>query len=322
MDKEEIIKQAIHYFGKDRVSLRKLLKTYVFDGKEYKKWGDEIKSIISQPFEVRYSIFDEVVLWVQGDRTYPINWHWVGDLSWSIEIVLNPGIDDYNDGYKDLAIQCNGKARILTVFICDIIPCYTYGFNYTAYSKEGNYIEYGPLEDVTEEEKAILKRVTTLLNKRGFTYLNASFLSKKYEALYSDIHSGGNARLYEALFSDAKYLPEQIGRYSDEEIIEEGGTRFRWRDYYHKNGKLEQRHEYRYAEDGTEFHWSEYYNKNGALQKRIEKRKLKSGDYMELTLDSKGRIVNVEITRKKIGRKELQRFELNVDKAFAESSAK
>lgn len=289
MTHTEIIRQAKHYFGKDRRYIKELILSYEFKGKNYRKWKNEIRHITSNPNEIKFKIFDDVISSIKNNQTDQIDWNWIGDLSWTVDIVLNPNIDKGYDWDKKLALKCNGTARLLTVFISDVIPCYTYDCYYMTYSKTDNYYEFGPIVNLTNDENIILQKVTGLLKSKGLQFVEKTFCEKKLKELYSDTNSDGNASLFDVLFSDTNFYTTEIKRFSDKEVIEKNGQKVRW---------------------------AEHYNKNGTLKERVESRWTISGDYLAVTLDNKGQIIAVEVTRKKIGTKKHQEFKLDIKEEF------
>ncbi len=285
MNQSEIIKQAKHYFGKDRKPIKDLVMSYEFKGKNYRRWKKELSGVTIHPNEISFGISGDVVQWLKDNQAEEINWNWIGDLSWTIEIVLNPGIDKCYDLDKKLALKCGGTARTLKLYISDVIPCYTYDIYYTTYNKSLNYYETGPISELLNEEKVILDKVKTYLKNRGLNTYSRTFYLQKFKGLYSDTKEG-NASLFDVLFTDIYSYLTEILRFSDKEIIEKSGTKFRWREYYYKSG---------------------------ALKERIESRWTSSGDYLKMILDNKGQIKEVEVTRKQIGRKKHQNFKLEIE---------
>ncbi|MOA09595.1 hypothetical protein D3C78_1294370 [compost metagenome] len=55
---------------------------------------------------------------------------------------------------------------------------------------------------------------------------------------------------------------------------------------------------------------------------RTEHRWTSGGDYFKLVFDEKGQITKVNVTRKKIGRKMSQNFELDIEAEFKKSKYK
>jgi hypothetical protein len=284
LNQSEIIKQAKHYFSKNRSFIKELVMSYEFKGKNYRRWKKEISGIISNPNDIRFNLSGDVIQSIKDNEAEEIDWNWIGDLSWTIEIVLNPNIDKCYDLDKKLALKCNGTARILTLYISDVIPCYTYDLHYMTYNKPLNYYEFGPIPALTQEETLVLYKVTAYLKAKGFNTYSRSFYFKKFKGLYSDTENG-NASLFDVLFTDIYSYQTETLRFSDKEIIEKSGTKFRWR---------------------------EYYNKNGTLKERIESRWTSAGDYLKVVLDNKGQINQVKVTRKEIGRKKHQEFKLDI----------
>lgn len=289
MTESEIIRQAKHYFGKDRKHIKELVLSYEFKGKNYRQWKKGISNIVSNPNEIKFKLFDDVILWIKDNQVDQINWHWIGDLSWTIDILLNQGIDKGYDWDKQLALKCNGTARIITLFVSDVIPCYTYDCYYMTYNKKQNYYEFGPIAKLTKYENNILLKVSTYLQQKGLQYVKPKFCETKFKELYSDTNSYGNASLFDVLFSDTNFYTTEIKRFCDKDISET---------------------------DGQKFRWTEFYNKNGTLKEREESRWTNSGDYFKITLDEKGQILSVEVTRKKIGKKKNQQFKLDIKEEF------
>ncbi len=289
MKKSEIIKQAKYYFGKDRTPIKKLVLNYEFDGRNYRRWKNEIETIIHNPSKIRFNLSDDVILWIKENKVNEINWNWIGDLSWVINIVLNPNIEKGYDWDKKLALKFNGTARILWMSFSEVIPCFTYDCYYITYNKKENYYEFGPIFDLTVKERNIISRVKSLLISKGFQYVDRAFSQKKFKELYSDINSDGNASLFDVLFSDINSYQTEIKRFCDNDIIEKSGNKFRWTELYSRNGKLKSR---------TESRWTS------------------GGDYLKVVLDSNGHITEVAVTRDKIERKRYQQFKLNILDSF------
>ena len=89
---DEIVEQTKLYFGKNRKHLKKKVLAFKFDGTEAKLWKKRLRELTSQPVSVEYGIFDEVVDGLTDNETQKkINWHWLGDLSWTLRILLTKG---------------------------------------------------------------------------------------------------------------------------------------------------------------------------------------------------------------------------------------
>ena len=117
MESTQIIEDAKKYFGKNRSLLKKRVLSFKIDGSEYRKLHKQLKSLTSQPFDLRYLIFDDVIDWIKEKKFSEIDWHWLGDLSWKIDILLNEGVGKGYDWDKKLALKCNGTAKILRLYI-------------------------------------------------------------------------------------------------------------------------------------------------------------------------------------------------------------
>jgi len=247
MKTEEIIEQAKLYFGKNRKHLKKKVLAFKLDGKEYRQWRKLLKRLTAHPFDVRYMIFDDVIEWLKQKNFKSIDWHWLGDLSWRIEILLNDGVQKGYDWDKKLAINCGGTARLLRFYVSDIVPCFAFDAYYMTYSKKESYYEFGPIE-LNAGENKLVNDVRNFLQSSGFAYLSRRVSMKRYEDLYSDCNSDGNARLFDALFCDTQNYQTEIRRLNDpdRELTDATGKRISWDEFYDKNHKLIRREEYRF----------------------------------------------------------------------------
>ena len=295
MDKTEIIRQAKHFFGKDRKFIKELVLSYEFNGKHYRRWKKEFKNIIDKPFDIHFGIFDDVVLWIKDNKLAEINWNWIGDLSWTIDILLNDGIKNGLDWDIKLATKCNGTTRFFTIYISDVIPCYTYDCYYMTYNRKENYYEFGPILDFTNTEQKTIEIVKKLLKEKGLTFLNRKFTEQKFKELISDTNEDGNASLFDVLFKDTTFYQTEIKRTSIKLVAEKSGTTYSW---------------------------TEFYNPKKVLRERIEYRRFKSGDSIKTIFDIKGQIKNLEVERKLIGRKKYQKFNLDILETFKQRKKK
>jgi hypothetical protein len=289
MNKIEIIRQAKYFFGKNRKPIKELVLSYEFNGKHYKQWKKEFKNIIDKPVDIHFGIFDDIVLWIKENKLEEINWNWIGDLSWTIDILLNEGIKNGLDWDIKLATKCNGTTRFFTIYVSEVIPCYTYDCHYMTYNKKENYYESGPVVDLTNTEKKTIEIVEKYLKNKGLVFLNRKFCEQKFKELISDTNKNGNASLFDVLFKDTNFYQTEIKRTSTKQVAEKSGTTYSW---------------------------TEFYNLKKNLKERIEYRHFKSGDCIKTVFDIKGQIKNIEVVRKLIGRKKYQKFNLNILETF------
>lgn len=249
MKTEEIIKQAKIYFGKNRKHLKEKVKTFKFDGSNYHNWNNQLKQITSKPFDVSYKIFDDVVDWLTEKKYSEIDWHWLGDLSWEFKILLNDSVEKGFDWDKKLALKCGGTARILQIYLSDIVPSFVVDNYYMTYNKTENYFEFGPIEKLSGEERKIVNKIKNFFQDKGFTFLSKEAAMKRYKELYSDCNSDGNASLFDALFSDTDNYQDEIKRfnaYKSKKLKDATGKTVNWNEYYDKAHKLIKREEYTY----------------------------------------------------------------------------
>src|SRR5262245_53378392 len=139
MKTADIVDRSLYYFGKDRRPLKKLLSTYEFTGREYRRWTRLLTSVSSKPFDLSYGIFDDVVDLLTHKKYSEIDWKWLGDLSWEIRFVLNSGIEKVQDFDKKLSAKCGGTVRILQFFVSEIIPSYVSNPYYMTHNPKENY---------------------------------------------------------------------------------------------------------------------------------------------------------------------------------------
>ena len=288
---DEIVEQTKLYFGKNRKHLKKKVLAFKFDGTEAKLWKKRLRELTSQPVSVEYGIFDEVVDGLTDNETQKkINWHWLGDLSWTLRILLTKGVYKGLDWDKKLASKCGGTARILEVYVSDIVPCFAIDTYYMTYNKKENFYEFGPLIMVTDDERKIINKTKRFLRKLEFNFISKKNALKQYEELYSDTNSEGNASLFSSLFSDTDDYQTEFKRFNDKELKDPTGKTLNWNEYYNRNQKLIRREEFRY-----------YPSKNVEC----------------VITDSKGQIIEVKIWRN-IGRRTHHEFKLDILKEFRE----
>jgi len=243
---KEIVEQSKLYFGKNRQRLKKTILAFDLDGKEYRLWNKQIKQITTKPFEIRYGMFDDVVEWLKQKKFSEIDWRWLGDLSWEFKFLLNSGIEKGFDWDKKLALNCGGTARILKIYVSDIVPCFVTDVYYMTYSKKENYWEFGPIEKLSAEEQKFADKAKMFFRDKGFTFLSKKEALMKHEALYSDCKSYGIATLFDVLFSDTENYQHNIKRFNDAPLRDPTGKSIHWNENYEKIGKLKLREEYRY----------------------------------------------------------------------------
>lgn len=293
MNSAQIIEEAKKYFGKNRNLLKKKILSFKFDGSGYRKLSNQIKSIISQPFDLSYLMFDDVICWIKEEKISEIDWHWLGDLSWKIDVLLNENIEKGYDWDKKLALKCDGTARILRVYISDIIPCFVIDTYYMTYSKKENYYEFGPIIRLSNSEKQLVKKVELFFKDQGLTFIDKKTALTNYAELYSDCNSGGNATLFDALFCDTDNYQDKFIRFNDEDIFDQTRKKINWKEFYDKNGKLLRREEYRF-----------FPSRNG----------------LTTITDGLGQITEVKVWRD-FGRKIHQEFKINLVDEFKKRKA-
>lgn len=248
---EEIIEQTKLYFGKDKELLREKILSFEFDGKDYRDWRKKIKQVTAQPFDVQYGIMKEVVDKISDQKTEEIDWGMIGNLSWEFKILLNPGMDKGYDWDKKLATKCQGTARVLQIYASDLIPCYVVDTFYMSYNHKKNYYEFGPLSSIEPEEQKEISKIKQLFQNEGFVFLEQEISLEKYQELYSDIHTEGNASLFDVLFSDQENYQRKFERFNARDLKDATGKKISWREFYTQTAELEYRLEYRYYTSGN-----------------------------------------------------------------------
>ena len=270
METEEIIKQAKLYFGRNRKRLKNKVTSFELDGKEYRSWRRRLRKVISQPFDLSYGMFDDVVECLKAKQYNEIDWKWLGDLSWKFKILLNKDVRSGFDWGEKLARNCGETARIAVFYVSDVIPCYVFDAYYMAHSRKEKYYEFGPLQKLTDEEREIINKVKRFFQNSGISFLSRKAALKKHRELYSDCNSGGNASLFDALFCDTDSYQTEIKRFNNYGLKDAFGRNISWNEYYDKDHKLIRREEYRF---------------------------LLSKDVECVTTDSAGQIVEVKVWR-------------------------
>jgi len=290
--KAEIIQQAKHYFGKNR-SYKKalLLNLDLKDDNFFNSWWKELKDYIDHPFRTQFNVFTTAITSIRNGTPEEIDWKWVGDYSWTIEILLNEGLQSGHGWGKKLISKCKGEVRTLTLHISAVLPCYTYYCDYDITNKAEGYDEYGPIIQPTKAEKEIIRKLKALLKKKGLQFLDQKFTEQQIQGLYSDCNEEGDASLFDVLFTESGFYTTTIRRRAAKPIVDK---------------------------TGTEFHWTETYHNNRTLKERIEYRTTKAGDQFNVHFDGSGQITQIDVTRKKIQQSKYQSFHLDILKAHQE----
>lgn len=291
---EEIIDEVKKYFGKDRKLLKEKILSFNFNGSEYKKWQKQFKQLTEQPLNINYLMFDDVIEWLKEGEISEIDWNWLGDLSWKIDILLNEDVGKGFDWDKKLCAKCGGTAKILRIYASDVLPFFVYDTFYMTYHKKENYYEFGPISKLSVEEKRLSARVRKFFENQNYKLLDRKTALTEHQDLTSDCNSDGNATLFDSLFCDTSNYQTEIIRFNDLELTDSTGRKINWNESYRKNGKLIKREEYRY-----------FSSKN-----------------VQCTVtDEFDRIIKVKIWRD-IGRKKHREFILDILEEFKESKKK
>lgn len=251
MNQKEVLQQAQKMFGKDRTLLREHMCAFTFEGRDYRQWRKRFRSIVTTPFNLSYGMFDDVVEALIQKRYDDIDWFWIGDLSWTVDILLNAGVKRGYDWDKHLARHCGGTARLLRIWINDILPAYTLDSFYMTYSSLQKYYEFGPIRKRLQEENDTIKRVKRLLKSLQYVYIPRKLASKHIKELVSDCNSEGNATVFECLFSDTTSFQREFKRFNEDALKDPTGKDINWNEYYDQYGNLQYREEYRYHASGN-----------------------------------------------------------------------
>lgn len=247
MTNSELITLCKKYFNKDKTELKQIVLGYKFTGKEYRDWKKWVSTTIEkQPFDVSYLMMNDASKLIIAKKYNEIDWDFLGDLSWGIEILLNENIAKGYDWDKVLCSKCNGTARIFKVYISDVIPAFTYETFSMTYSKSGNYYEFQPINDLSDREKSIVDKIIDALDCKDYFFVSKEVAAKRFKSLYSDCHKEGNASIFDVLFSDVYNIQDIRERFSDKSIKDETGREISWRETYDENGKLTKRVEFQF----------------------------------------------------------------------------
>lgn len=229
------------------------------NGRNFSKKYDEKK------IEVGNRIFQDFSEHLINKKYKKLDWNWIGDLSWDIEIILNKEVESHLDFDKKLAARCKKNTiRYLNIYISDIIPAYSIS-TFSKYYRDNIY-EFGPLV-LTVTEKKFINSIKSELKKAGYYFVNKKTSLLKFKELRSDLNEDGNASIFDCLFNDVDNYTEGYTRFLDKKI----------KNVY-----------------GFEYLWIEYYNSKRELIETEHSRWYKSGDY-EATITDKNDVIK-EIT--------------------------
>jgi hypothetical protein len=279
---KDLIKEVKRYFGRDRRLLKQTVKNLDPSDTDLKQWKTFFEKYFPKKFDVNERLFKEFADLLFSKKYDKIDWDFIGDLSWDVEIVLNNEVTSHLDFDIKLAAKCkNNTARFLNIYISDIIPAFTI-CPYYMYYKDDIY-EFGPLKLIKREKKLIYK-LKSDLRKTGFYFVKKEIALRKFKELKSDLNSDGNASIFDCLFNDLNNYTDEYVRYSVNDIFDPYGRKTGWREYYDKRKKF---------------------------IKREDNRWFKSGDLEQVVSNVNGQIVEVNIYPKK---DRPQSIELNIEK--------
>lgn len=245
---KDLIKEVKRYFGKDRRLLKRTVKSLYTNEKDIDYWNKFFSNYCPRMFEVNGRIFEEIIEALYSRSYDNIDWNWLGDLSWDVEIILNEEVSSHLDFDKKLTAKCeNNTARFLNIYISEIIPAFTISTFYQFY-KENTY-EFGPLK-LSKNETNLLNRIKNGFKNIGYYNVKKETALKKFKVLKSDLNSEGNASLFDCLFNDLDNYTDEIVRYNEKDIIDQYGRKNGWREYYDKQKRLIKREDYRWFKTG------------------------------------------------------------------------
>lgn len=283
-DDKELIREVKRYFGKDRRLLKRTVKSLYSNEKDLDYWNKFFSKYCPGKYEVNGRIFKEIIDALYSKNFENINWNWLGDLSWDVEIILNNEVKSHLDFDKKLAGKCkNNTIRFLNIYISEILTVFSVCTFYKFY--KDNIYEYGPIK-LTKQESNLIYRIKNNFKKIGYYYVKKKTALKKFKVLRSDLNSDGNATLFDCLFND-------LDNYTD--------------DYFRGNDKII------IDLNGRKTLWKEYYNSRKILVKREDSRWFKSGDLESVLSDGSGNITQVNIYPVK---KKPHSIEINIDKSL------
>ncbi len=245
---KDLIKEVKRFFGKDRNLLQNSVKALYNNSKDLKYWNKFFNTHVQKKFEVNGRIFKETLDAVYSQKYENIDWNWVGDFSWDVEIILNNEVNSHFDFDKKLAGKCkNNTIRFLNIYISEILPVFSVCTFYKFY--EDNIYEYGPLK-LTNQERILIYRIKKSFKKIGYYYVKKKTALKKFTVLRSDLNSDGNASIFDCLFNDLDNYTDDYFRGNDKIIIDPYGRKTLWKEYYNSRKILVKREDSRWYKSG------------------------------------------------------------------------
>lgn len=245
---KDLIKEVKRYFGKDRRILKRTVKSLYTNEKDVDHWNKFFSNFCPDKYEVNGRIFQETIDAIYAQKFDNIDWNFVGDFSWDVEIILNNEVSSHLDFDKKLAAKCkNNTVRFLNIYISDIIPAYSICTFFKKY--HDNVYEFGPLK-LSETEKNLISKIKSELKKKGYYYVKKQVALKKFKDLRSDLNSDGNASIFDCLFNDMDNYTDDYFRCNDEDIVDSFGRKTLWREYFDSKRKLIKREDSRWFDFG------------------------------------------------------------------------
>ena len=247
-DEKELIREVKRFFGKDRRLLKRTFKSLYSNERDLEYWHKFFNEYCPGKYEVNGRIFEETIDALNSKNFENIDWNWIGDLSWDIEVILNEEVSSHFDFDKKLTAKCkNNTARFLNIYVSEIIPAFAL-CTFSKYYK-GNTYEFGPLK-LTKNETILVNRIKKGFKNIGYYYVKKETAQKKFKLLKSDLNSEGNASIFDCLFNDMDNYTDDYFRCNDEDIVDSFGRKTLWREYFDSKRKLVKREDSRWFNSG------------------------------------------------------------------------
>ncbi len=268
MKTKKILSQTLNYFGKNRTLINGELLKFSLEDKFYSpKWNKIVEKCTKQPFKLYHGVNEILLEYLQKKKYHEINWKEIGDISWTIEVVLNKGIKKSYDWDTKLATKCGGTARILRFLVSDVLPFYTSSHYVMSYCEQTKEFELGPITKFSKREKKIIKSIQSELEKEKYKEISQEQANIRHKDLWTDCITS-NARIFDCLFCDLLDYQNEFVRFP--------------------------------LARGLPFSWKKYFSPDYNLLRVQQSHSIMDrGQYFEVTADNNGKIQEIMIYGKK-----------------------
>lgn len=289
MTDAKLVQNLNTLLGSDRSALRKKLLEVRQDVSKWENLRRVINKKTRQPIQSTPCLYEEAFDELNDPE---LDMSWIGDASYSYDILLNSSPDSGLDWDKKLAVKCGGTAKRCVVWASVLLPYYAIDTYCIIYTPKAGEFEIYPYTPSTKREKKILSQIRDIMKEHGFSRMTKKLAKRKVSKAITDLREKGEATVFDCLFSDIHCYEENHVRFTGDPVAIDGAG----------------------VCSGVTVGWRERIDRKGKVLERSEWRQYPSGDLVITHLDSKFRVTEIKVVEKVSGKKLYSEINLDVKK--------